>query len=120
MNESFPHFDDFALIIGKDNAIGSDCRTLGEMIEELNREVENGEAKIFENNFENTEAIEVNDDDTTATIPSPQSTRRKRKTSKIGDNLMESLWDNINKFSEVYALSAEILDIVPSVFKLKL
>lgn len=54
LNESFMHFDDFALIVGKDRATVSDCKTTGEMIEKLDGEVENDEVNLFENDFEDT------------------------------------------------------------------
>ena len=89
------------MIVGKDRGTRSDCRTLGEMSEELDREVENGEANLFGNNNEDTEAMEINDDSTRSSAPtsSTKSTRRKRKTSRNGDSLMESLLDNIGKFT---------------------
>ena len=119
LNESFPYFDDFALIVGKDRATGSDCRTPGEMIEELDREVENGEANLFGNNNEDTEAMEINDDSTRSSAPtsSTQSTRRKRKTSRHEDSLMESLSDNIGKFTEVCAASAENIGQIAKCFQ---
>ena len=122
MNESFPYFDDFALIVGKDRATESDCRTPGEMIEELDREVENGEANLFGNNNEDTEAMEINDDDTRSSTPtsSTQSTRRKRKTSRYGDSLMESLSDYIGKFTEVCAVLVENMGQITKCFQFEI
>ena len=63
----------------------------------------------------------MNDDDRRSSAPTPttQSTRRKGKRPRGGDNLIQSLSDNIDKFSELYALSAENMSQIARCFQIE-
>ena len=48
------------------------------------------------------------------------STRRKRKISRYGDSLMESLSDNIGKFTEVCAVLVENMGQITKCFQFEI
>ena len=63
----------------------------------------------------------MNDDDRRSSAPTTttQSTRKKEKRPRGGDNLIQSLSDNIGKFSELYALSAENMSQITRCFQIE-
>lgn len=115
-NKPFRYYDELSVVFGKDRANGHGARGLGDMIDDIDIEVLNGETNLVEEENDNEQEPE---DDTQTNTPSPpvQKDKKRKRKSKSEDSLVETLTETISKFSDMYALSTDNMSKIANCFQ---
>ncbi|XVF74950.1 hypothetical protein PTKIN_Ptkin13bG0150700 [Pterospermum kingtungense] len=118
-NKTFPHFDDFIIIFGKDRATGECAKTTADAMEASDRneqdEFEDDNHDLEgekESNFVTAEGSNCH----TSTTPISARAELRRKRSRSSDGFSE-LVDQIKMFEAAYKKTAEEINGIATFFK---
>ncbi|KAM3708278.1 hypothetical protein ACB098_02G086300 [Castanea mollissima] len=122
-NKRFPHFDDLALVFGKDRASGDRAQHAIDATEELARGQENqsptNEAEIEKN--AGIGEINGNDSGSQTQIPNQGSSSKNlnRKRPRSNDELIETLMETMKDFGKKYEETNGHMATIASCFKIE-
>ncbi|XVF61311.1 hypothetical protein PTKIN_Ptkin08bG0120300 [Pterospermum kingtungense] len=106
-NKAFPHYDDFAIIFGKDRAIEAGAETATDAVEQLDEEDDEADFEDTMNkDFEEEEKEKTIDDlegSTGATSRRTSSKKRPKSVDRTNDLLVEEF----GKFNTTYVESMQ-------------
>ncbi|XVF46036.1 hypothetical protein PTKIN_Ptkin02bG0255900 [Pterospermum kingtungense] len=106
-NKAFPHYDDFAIIFGKDRATGVGVETTADAVDQLDEEDDEVEfEEIMNNEFQAGENEQTMDDLEGSTGATSRRTRSGKRASSFDgttDLLVEEFW----KFNTTYVESIQ-------------
>ncbi|XVF71552.1 hypothetical protein PTKIN_Ptkin12aG0047200 [Pterospermum kingtungense] len=106
-NKAFPHYDDFAIIFGKDRATGAGAETAADAVEQLDEEADEADFEETMNNDFQTGEKGQTMDDIEGSTGSISTRTRSTKRARIFDGTNDLLVEEFRKFNTTYVESMQ-------------
>ncbi|XP_062075682.1 uncharacterized protein At2g29880-like [Humulus lupulus] len=119
-NKGFPHYEDLVTVFGKDRTNGQGSMGFSEIIDEINKEVDNDKNSRFDHLSPIDDLIgnATNSHTSTVTI-SAQSSNKTRKKSRNEDPLVEVMTDSVKKFGDIQVVASDSIRRISHCFQFK-